>query len=883
MTKLLIGLAAVVAMLIPAGAQQKPPSRVMLAVAAAFDLFGKGQVDQAKAEFERLTREAATEKDAGAEAEAWRGLCRVARRERRLADAKAHCQRALEIAERARIAYFAGQANNDLGILAFDEGSDADVKRYFERAAERFEAAGAPVDHARALTNITFAQSVPVEDKLVYLERAAAIGAKAGNKVIEGNALHSWGDFLFVQGRYGEAVDKITAAVTILEAAASTENLARAFTSLGRALRAHGHPERALEVYKRGLALQAERKDLSGQVQSHNALATSLEILNRTDEALAHRQEALRLAEESKVPRDILNSRAGLGIGYASAGRYADAEPLLRAALAADPSPAVRPIYRSWLATTLAKQKQFDGAMPLADAAVTEARELKQVDVIADVLLARAIVRRDAGRIGDALADSREALTSVEELRKQLAADDFLKQGFSSRFREVYEVAIDLLVSQNQHAEALAVAEQGRARAFVDLLASRQGDSNAVPLTLRSGNVSGLVADTGVDAQLSSAVSTGAATAADIVQIARALQSTVISYWVQKDATYAWIVSPDGRTSSHRIAAKATELESLVRQTTQSLGGPTRRGVPSLVTRGGDRLSVAKERTPYRRLYEALVKPLEAELPKTSGAMVTVIPHGPLFGLSFAALQDSRGQYLVERFTLHYAPSGAVLHTTREETAPPPASRYLLVADPLTPAADKLPRLPGALRETTAIRSLLPAGFTTMVSGSRASKAAITSLAANKHVLHFATHGVVSDERPLDSYLALAGGRLTAREIYGLDLDAQLVVLSACRSGSGKITGDGILGLSRAFFYAGTPTVIATVADVADVAADRTLPRFYRDWRRTGHKARALRDSQLAFLRALRAGQVTVTTAAGQFVLPEHPALWSPFVLIGHP
>jgi CHAT domain-containing protein len=158
-------------------------------------------------------------------------------------------------------------------------------------------------------------------------------------------------------------------------------------------------------------------------------------------------------------------------------------------------------------------------------------------------------------------------------------------------------------------------------------------------------------------------------------------------------------------------------------------------------------------------------------------------------------------------------------------------------------------------------------------------------------VIHFATHGVLQDDQPVDSFLALGSasgaasndGRLTAQEIYELDLQADLVVLSACRTGLGKISGDGIAGLTRAFFYAGTPSVMATLWDVADEPTSRLVAEFYRSYQRTHDKSQALRAAQLHLLRALRNGQVKATTPAGTFTLPEHPVFWAGFVLVGEP
>jgi CHAT domain-containing protein len=150
-------------------------------------------------------------------------------------------------------------------------------------------------------------------------------------------------------------------------------------------------------------------------------------------------------------------------------------------------------------------------------------------------------------------------------------------------------------------------------------------------------------------------------------------------------------------------------------------------------------------------------------------------------------------------------------------------------------------------------------------------------------------HAIVQDEDPFGSFLAVtpgangADGLLTARKIYSLSLDADLVVLSACRSAGGRVSGDGIATFARAFMYAGTPSLVASVWDVADQPANRLLPDFYREWLGGATKARALRTAQLRLLRDLRANKLQIDTPLGKIALPEHPAFWAGFVLFGEP
>jgi CHAT domain-containing protein len=194
-----------------------------------------------------------------------------------------------------------------------------------------------------------------------------------------------------------------------------------------------------------------------------------------------------------------------------------------------------------------------------------------------------------------------------------------------------------------------------------------------------------------------------------------------------------------------------------------------------------------------------------------------------------------------------------------------------------------LPQLPGSLKEVSDVAHRLPADEVTVLTGAQAQEETVRSAVTKSTVVHFATHGIVDDAQPFDSFLALSDGKLTARDIYGLNLDAELVFLSACRSGMGKVTGDGVLGLTRAFLYAGTRSVVATLWDVADEPTAKLVAGFYENLSNGEDKAQALRDAQLSVLNQLRAGKIQVTTRRGKLTLPENPIFWASFVLIGEP
>jgi len=140
--------------------------------------------------------------------------------------------------------------------------------------------------------------------------------------------------------------------------------------------------------------------------------------------------------------------------------------------------------------------------------------------------------------------------------------------------------------------------------------------------------------------------------------------------------------------------------------------------------------------------------------------------------------------------------------------------------------------------------------------------------------IHFAVHGFLDAERPQLSALVLAPapgerGYLTVREIFNLRLRADLIVLSACETGVGKqVEGEGILGLARAFLFAGAKSVVVSLWNVSDRGAVELMPRFYRELGPQTSKARALQQAKRAIV------------AQGKWA---NPYFWAPFILVGDP
>ncbi len=185
---------------------------------------------------------------------------------------------------------------------------------------------------------------------------------------------------------------------------------------------------------------------------------------------------------------------------------------------------------------------------------------------------------------------------------------------------------------------------------------------------------------------------------------------------------------------------------------------------------------------------------------------------------------------------------------------------------------EQLDPLPGAEIEAKEIARLLN---TKAIIGKDATKAQILKLLPTARIIHLATHGWADDVRGLGSWIALApnptknqnetgNGLLTAEEILDLQLQAELFVISACQTGRGRITGDGVIGLSRSIISAGVPSVLVSLWLIPDDDTQLLMTDFYQHLQKNPDKAQALRQAMLTRIKE-----------------QSLPVNWAAFTLIG--
>ncbi len=679
------------------------------------------------------------------------------------------------------------------------------------------------------------------------------------------------------------------------------QTLADAQHGLGAVEERSREEARAEELYRQSLTTAEElgpgRTRAFRVAAAKSRLGSLLLNQNRPAEALPYLVEALALQQEAGDPRAEAATRRSLaaafalnGDGEAAAGMFDDA--LATGRELGDPISIAWTLYSR--ASTLAGTDPGRARRVLEQAIET----LEQVRTELRVDALRADFSDGPRRIYElyldllmAAGEYREAFLASERGRSRALLDLLaearidLHAGVEPSVREEAR-ALEERMSwlRNELGEAVATgADQERTAALSQLLVEAEKDWWRVEAAIReaSPRYRELRAPTAIEiGELQESMPPGRA---------------LLEYWLGRERAYVFVV-----TRGSFSAVSLGETPQLVAQV-----AALRAAIVGL--QPPDRLA-----PPSHRLYLELVEPA---LALTAGAdELIIVPDGPLHFLPFEALVTASAapgvafgdlSYLGNRAVISYAPSATVLATLGTPRADPAAAgspaaaplHLVALADPrhdrpVTLDCDPA-RLDGApVARGLRARSLEPLEASReeavaitrrygdrarVYQGAEATEARVKHSAelASAEMLHFAVHGVICETLPERSGLVLAldddpteDGLLQVREIFGLRLAAEIVVLSACDSGTGKlVSGEGVMGLARAFFYAGVPTTVVSLWPVSDRSTAELMESFYEHLDAGDDTAQALQKARRGLIEA-----------GGRHAAPFY---WAPFVVLG--
>jgi len=593
--------------------------------------------------------------------------------------------------------------------------------------------------------------------------------------------------------------------------------------------------QKAIDYAQRSLAIAQHFKDNQGESLSLQKLGLIYLSLADNVKAIDYFQQSFSVANKNQNPDGISSALEGL-----------------------------RAVYY--------EMNNYEKAREYGQQALQLAQKTKESVAISSSSGGLGIVLFKLGNLSEAEKLLYEAISISENRRKGFSSDAYKISFFDTQISYFYELLQEVLIAQNKTDAALEVAERGRSRAFVELLAAR------------------------ISSQATQRPSILPSKIQQIKGIAKQKNATLVEYSIihgnkiknqenkKESELFIWVVKPTGEVNFRRVDLKPIlwqkniSLEQLLTNSRASLGVRGRSSSIEVVA-----INETEQQTQLKQLHKILIAPIADLLPIDPNANVIFMPQGKLFLVPFPALQDENGKYLVEKHTILTAPAIQVLELTQQQLSKVQQTNVkglVIVGNPTMPKVTvkigevpkQLNSLPAAGQEAIAIAKLLK---TKALIGKKATEKAILPRLSQARIIHLATHGLLDDFIGLGvpGAIALApsgngqpnDGLLTANEILDLKLNAELVVLSACDTGQGRITADGVIGLSRSLITAGVPSVIVSLWSVPDAPTAELMTEFYRNWlERKLDKAQALRQAMLTTMKQ-----------------HPNPKNWAAFTLIG--
>ncbi len=591
-----------------------------------------------------------------------------------------------------------------------------------------------------------------------------------------------------------------------------------------------------------------------------------------------------------RTQNNILITLQRLGNAYRSAGKTEEATKSYERALRmikelALTTPNEARLYQE-LGQLYLQRKDYDRALETLGRAVAAADKTQNAYAAERANSEIGDLLRQTKRPSEAIPYYKKAIASVESSRSALESEE-LRSSFFENKRQTYSGIILAYIGEKNWEEAFNYGERARSRAFLDILGSKVQLGHG-PLLEEERALQGKLSTLRAKLAAQQEETEEDSEAVDPNQLRRELEETQQAYndflaKVRKEnKEQASLMNVEPLTlkeTQQLLEPGVTMLEYFVvgervllwvveRDRIRFVSSPvSRKELVSKVSALRESVFQLGEKEKFRassqELYKLLIEPA---LPHIQGKELLIVPHDVLHYLPFQALLSSQERYLIQDYPIYYLSSASLMQFTREKRRAG-GERVLVMGNPSL--GDDAYNLRFAEREAKEVASVYPQSAVYL--RTEASKTRAMSLSPKYDMLHFAVHAELNEEDPMSSALLLApegkdDGRLKVGEIFSLDLKTNMVVLSACETGLGKLSsGDELVGLTRAFIYAGTPSIVTTLWKVSDRASYELMREFYQHLK-TGKKSEALRQAQLKVME--------------QF--PE-PFYWAAYQLSGEP
>jgi CHAT domain-containing protein len=788
-----------------------------------------------------------------------------------------------------------GVALSRIGLVDFDQGSYPEALDCFQKELKLGEELGNKGLISAAFQNsgLVYYGQRNYARALEYFQKALAIKEELGDKHGIANSLNSIGVIYEYQRDYIQALDYYRRTQTLSESLGYTQLTASALNNTANIYQAQGIYGKALECFQKSLALVEGMGDKGDIATATNNIGLLYRIQGNYTQAMEYTQRSLAIAEELGNKDLISTVLQTIGDVY---------------------------YY----------QNNYPKAIEFADRAAAIAKQIGNPELLWESRTTTGNAYHALNQPDLARQALDEAIASIESVRSQIAGGEQQQEQYFENKGSPYQGMVELLVSQHKDDEALAYAERAKARVLLDVLRSgkvsiakamtpqEQDEEQRIKNDLTSINTQveregtrpqpnpALLADLKgrlQKARLASEtfqtslyfahpalkVQRGEIeplTSKNIAALLPDAQTALMEYVVTDERTYLFVSTRNTETGRSALDLRTYTVD-IKRKDLTGRAAHFRDQLANRDLAFGDLA---------HQLYDALVKPAAEQLKgKTS---VLIVPDGALWELPFQALQSGQNRFLLEDFAVSYVPSATVLQEMvrlrrdRTDKAQGPVS-LLAFGNPalgkqtiervkMTLRDENLEPLPETEKEVKYLAQLYGVARSKVYIGAEAGEDRMKAEAPRFTILHLATHGILNDVNPMYSQIVLSQGNpnskedglLEAWEIMRMDLNADLVVLSACETARGKVGGgEGMIGLTWALFVAGSPTNVVSQWKVESVSTTQLMLEFHRNLKNELNRGRngigTARALQQAAMKVLRTKEY------------RHPFYWAGFVVMG--
>ena len=772
--------------------------------------------------------------------------------------------RTVEVAEKLSDKRLLGGVLNSFGVAHRELGNYAKALAFFERGLVISEALKDTASTSRYLNNIGTIHGAQGNHRQAseYFERTLKLGETTGDKAMIAHALNNIGISHYAQRDYARALDYYRQSLMLREELKDKSNVAKTLNNIGIIHREQGDYPKALEYYRRSLELRETLDDQPGTAAVLNSIGIIHHLQGDTLKALEISSRVLETANRLASPELLWRGYELAGRAHLALKQYDEAEKAFTNSI-----DTIEKMRHQVGGGELARQRFFEDKLePYIAMIELNLTRNRPVDVLTYAELVKARTLLDVLRNGRVHITKTMTPEEQEMERSSNAQLNLLNT-------QIYEE------SQRQKPNRERIAELEPRREKVRLA--------------HEAFLTGLyVKHPELKVQRGETAPVTLAEAADMLPATAAF----LEFVVAEEKSYLIVLTRDNNKSPVQVTLHPLNITS--RKLTEQVDEFRRMLAERDLT----------YQTNARQLYDLLLKPAEDRL--RGKKTLCIVPDKALWELPFQALQTRSGVHMIEDFTLFYAPSLTVLREVmKKRVAATPsgavgvvrashpkttvaASALFAIANPQLRGEEKiaipdrtrerLGPLPETENEVKTLAKLYGSTNSRIFIGADAREDRVKTEAPKYVVLHFATHGLFDGRNPMYSHLTLSYGEgenqedglLEAREIINLDLSADLAVLSACQMARGGVSaGEGVIGMSWAFFVAGVPTTVASQWKVDSVSTTSLMIDFHRrlTTRRANMKARetkaeSLRRASLGLLRSERY---------------RHPFYWAGFVMVG--